>query len=1034
MALVQVSSGFGQLLPHQVFQLDSEGQPTASKLSLRAMSDLMENVRPNNPVLAVPSYPTTAILPGGSVGNHFMMIEFTQDVDVATILSASGAQTSNNNLAGTVIFEQVDPSTGTTTVIRGRVFIDGYTYAGIPTGSPPELQFQQWILPDGTPRTFDSDGDGLDDTPGMGYPGTETGFAGSNLLTNPRTIVFIPDQDGSLLSHETFPADVGFHARVTTGVKNTQGRNLAETALAAGTLGLDVISPGVMISLPPESSPEIVPGGGQSDVDPLTTIQVNFSEPLQPLSVGDLPDGSAPSLSSSLNLKFGPATQRVEVPFTALPVSIYDLSRYTLTPAYNFPGDGPEGENCGTFSKVDITVVALQLNDLRSNINSLGATTFFTTGEGPGITNAPVAPDTIYVTRGGAEPAISVIDLNGFGQSTGSPIYDETHQVSQAQDSNFPDNSNFKLQGTLIRPPLVAGTCTVDGGSSGVFSLTRDSSLNDRLVRTPVMLTPGDMMLGRALDSTFNNSPAPFGCQASGGAGGGNLCATDGRKFFQVGSGAVNTLLPTSPPPPVPVVPIQTTAGAPNTISFAPHPNPPALSFPPPCISPFIGGQEPTSIFTALPLPPAAPPNGLGFQNLLVPGAAVLGDPLGGLPPNNLLSSEQNAHFIGPHAPQSNESACLNYGIRQQIGQFLYSLDRARNELVIFNSNSMRVIERLELPDPTSLAMSPNLAFLAVTNQSVDLVSFIDINPISSTFHELIKTTVVGNSPRGIAWEPGNEDVLVCNEGSSTVSIISAFSLEVRKELSSQLNQPFELAVTGRQATYGYNRNVYFAYIMNRTGKVALFESGPNGVNGWGFDDIVGTSPINFQNPKAIHPDYKFMSSGVWIVHEGKIDPETGIEGPVGTPAVSNLLIESANAGQIALTSASLPGLRDLTLGVPISVGGDILSGVPVDIAFDNQKNFGGLVTHLTSFSAGVALANNGKSLVRPAGGGVNNSCEPNYMFIAVPSPTFGSEGLVDVVDISGSGFSRVDTSAYEEGIQSIPCTNAAGLMDYWRQ
>lgn len=443
-------------------------------------------------------------------------------------------------------------------------------------------------------------------------------------------------------------------------------------------------------------------------------------------------------------------------------------------------------------------------------------------------------------------------------------------------------------------------------------------------------------------------------------------------------------------------------------------------------------------MFTSLPLPPPGfpqiPPFGLAFQNLLVPGAAVLGDPLAGLPPNNLLTSEQNAFFTGPHAPQQQENNCAQYSIRQQIGQFLYSLDRARNELVIFNSNSMRVVERIEMPDPTNLAMSPNLNYLAVSNQAVDLVSFVDINPSHATFHEIVKTTVVGNSPRGIAWEPGNEDVLVCNEGSSTVSIISAFSLEVRKELSSQLNQPFDLAVTGRQATYGFNRNVYFAYILNRTGKVALFESGPNGVNGWGFDDIVGNSPTNFQNPKAIHPDYKYMSSGVWVVHEGQIDPQTGVEGPVGTPAISSLLIESANIGQIALSSAALPGLRDLTLGVPISLGGDVLSGVPVDIAFDNQKNFGGLVTHLTSFSAGVALANNGKSLVRPVGGAVNNSCEPNYMFVAVPSPTFGSEGLVDVIDISGSGFSRVDTSAYEAGVQSIPCTNASGLMDYWRQ
>ena len=45
--------------------------------------------------------------------------------------------------------------------------------------------------------------------------------------------------------------------------------------------------------------------------------------------------------------------------------------------------------------------------------------TSFTTGEGPGLVNAPVAPDVIYVGRLDPQSGISVIDLNGFGQGTG---------------------------------------------------------------------------------------------------------------------------------------------------------------------------------------------------------------------------------------------------------------------------------------------------------------------------------------------------------------------------------------------------------------------------------------------------------------------------------------------------------------------------------------------------------------------------------------------------------------------------------------
>ena len=47
----------------------------------------------------------------------------------------------------------------------------------------------------------------------------------------------------------------------------------------------------------------------------------------------------------------------------------------------------------------------------------LGTTiaTFFTTGQGPGIVNAPIAPDAIYVGMVGSRPGVKIVDLNGFG-------------------------------------------------------------------------------------------------------------------------------------------------------------------------------------------------------------------------------------------------------------------------------------------------------------------------------------------------------------------------------------------------------------------------------------------------------------------------------------------------------------------------------------------------------------------------------------------------------------------------------------------
>jgi YVTN family beta-propeller protein len=120
--------------------------------------------------------------------------------------------------------------------------------------------------------------------------------------------------------------------------------------------------------------------------------------------------------------------------------------------------------------------------------------------------------------------------------------------------------------------------------------------------------------------------------------------------------------------------------------------------------------------------------------------------------------------------------------------------------VVVLNSNRMTVIDRIPMSDPTTLAMSPNLNLIAVVNQLGDTVSFVDIDPSSATFHQVVQNTVVGSRPRGIAWDPGNEDILACNEADGTVSVIAAASLQVRKTVSSQLSEPFDVAITPRQA------------------------------------------------------------------------------------------------------------------------------------------------------------------------------------------------------------------------------------------
>jgi len=1025
MDLVQVSNGFGPLLPHRLYRLNPNGTASGTLVTVRTLSDLIANVSSTNPVQPPPQYPTTPILPNSAEGNHFLYAQFTRPVDVNTVLDSSPSAQAVNGLKGSMQLVQIDPASGGSSIVRAQVFVgvqDGEdvvaaTYGGTP-GPDGLLSLQSWVRRTGTSSVFNLVTQTDGSQPGDGFPGTDagSGFDGQANLITPETVVFVADTDGDLSTKETFPVGVQLRLAISTEVRSTSGIRLVRTALAGTTVGPDLLRPEVATTPPPDQQADVTPGGGDVDVDPMTTIRIAFTEPVQPASIGSLPNGQAPTVSPSVFVEFGPPAARVRVPFYASPISVFDLTRYELTPAFNFPGEGPPNLQCGIYNQVDVTVNANQVRDLAptQNQNSLSAVSSFTTGEGPGLVNAPVTPDAIYVGRVGAIPGISVVDLNGFGQSTGDPTFDPTYQTFAEGRSNFPNNPNVRLQGGLLRPQLTPGTCTVNGGSAGVFTLTRDSALNNLLIRAPLLTNVTDMMIGHALDSAFNNGPQPFGCQA----GGGNLCAQDGKKLVSpTTNGSGNTMAPTQAGQFGGLG-----AGAENLMGWAPHPNPPPLVFPPLCVSPYIGGQEPTSIDTQV---------SALLTNILVPGDPF-GNPNIGQPPSGLLTPEQNAYFQGPSLEQATVGACRNFQIRQQIGHYLYVIDRARREVVVLNSNRMTVVDRIVTSDPTSLGISPNLSLLAIVNQLANLVSFLDIDPNSPTFHQIVQETTVGNRPRGIAWDTGNEDVLVANEGESTVSILSASSLTVRKVVASQLNQPFDVTTTPRQPCFGLSRNVYFGYILNRNGKVAMFESGPNTVNGWGYDDMIGVSTETFQNPKAIQADPLDLRSAMWIAHEGPINAQ-GQPGLLGTPALSKFVVFSGSTGQLPLNFVSLltPQLRDITLAVQVSLGQEKLSGLPVDIAFDDLRVLSGLPNFSTLFDNGSSQSN-GKHLVRGGCPQPVNANEAKYMFAAVPTP-FGGTGVVDVILLDGT-FGRVDTNPFQTGTQSIPAMDVQVVSSFFRQ
>lgn len=563
---------------------------------------------------------------------------------------------------------------------------------------------------------------------------------------------------------------------------------------------------------------------------------------------------------------------KAAVPFRVYPLHQNNLCTYILNPIVDLPGSSDLGTP--PFSNPEFSLIRVSIEVCLHDANTLSGqattnsapvnmgvtglwgvygelcdtayTRTFTVTSGGRYVNAPVSPHAMYYSMGPA--GMGIVDLDGNGFTTNNPDFSKPVLVTaQAFYNRFGNSAQgignnyaFGYKATQGYPYIGLGAGTpmpgINEGSTGIDEVVRDSNGNAKLFPDPTgdatFYNITDMELGDFLDTIYFD--------------GGNEWA---HKSLHVS--VINQLLAGSFPN--------------NIITTPPTPNPPPLAMPigmSPCHVTLdeydlsdegafvIMGKE---VFTTDcvtlygPFPFSFTPK-TGFVHL--EWAAQAGSSTDeSFPPNPSIWNAGvfvNYMNLGPVADSSTYGFAASYGCRQQIGNFLFVADQANNAVAVVNSNTMEVITKLTgLSQPDSLAVTTDLANLYVTNRGSKSVSVFNVDPRSENFLYPVTTIFVGDQPKGICVQPCMNDVFVCNFGSNTISIINPETHTVRKTVSSLLKKPWDMVAGARQTnTLGWGTDVYHGFISNHGGNnILIFESGPDGYGGVGYDDILDAVP-----------------------------------------------------------------------------------------------------------------------------------------------------------------------------------------------
>jgi YVTN family beta-propeller protein len=625
---------------------------------------------------------------------------------------------------------------------------------------------------------------------------------------------------------------------------------------------------------------------------PHSRFVAHFSEPCVPSTVGKsaLLDGKpflgnlpliatppappAPPLPHTyITATLNSATSPLYIPCDVEPLNTNNLATYVITPLIDLP----------TNRQVTLVVVDSQANqnpltgefsgpiDLAGNFKLSGDfRTNFNVGKGRAPVNAPVSPEVFYWLpidgRG-----VGAVDLNGFGATTNTPgKWDNTRINATTGTREYdPDKSAQLWQHAAIvtKSPNTANGIGILGAPNGGYSRFRWPVGLGSYVYGPALSAGtadfsvgGENWQGQGNDLGNTGTPIPGVNEMSSGFE--TLVRNaDGEVLLTGASGDIGNVadLVTGEFLDAGIFDTQSIFAAPNFhvsgfwgagITRNNIGDPPICNPPP---SRFWVGLNPIDILIDQ-------SNPLGVARL-IEGDEVWnagGRSYALVRPSDITptSIDQTpfAGFGNGPAPQTGTAVSV-YAARQQVGNYLYAVDTENKALQVLNSNTFQTIATIDLPDPSAVGVMPDNRFVFTSNAGDDTMSIIGSDPTKVDFHKEVARIAVGKGPATISCQMDGEDVFVVNSLDDTVSIVNLKTLSVRKTLTSLMDGPRDIVCTPRQGAFGWNAGVYFAYIANFSGNnVVVYESGPDGPQGIGCNNVLGTLPTQSSNQTIIEP------------------------------------------------------------------------------------------------------------------------------------------------------------------------------------